>query len=136
MLTRCPVSSPGPCGTRRVYPFDQRAVSNSSLGYRFQTGSNASIDRQLAREFQTHANLDVLPGTTPGSSSTGGFPPSASSMSGPTTPYGHSMGHAVSGGLGLGRPLGAVPYIFRESDPAIPDSHMMYHVGSPLFCCC
>lgn len=94
MLTRCPVSSPGPCGTRRVYPFDQRAVSNSSLGYRFQTGSNASIDRQLAREFQTHANLDVLPGTTPGSSSTGGFPPSASSMSGPTTPYGHSMGHA------------------------------------------
>ncbi|KAJ9116131.1 hypothetical protein QFC20_000809 [Naganishia adeliensis] len=120
-------SDPGPGGTRRVYPFDQRAVSNFSLGYRFQTGSNASIDRQLARDFQTHANLDVLPGTTPGSSSTGGFLPSASSMSGPTTPYGHSMGHAVSGGLGLGRPLGAVPYIFRESDPAIPDSHMMYH---------
>lgn len=42
------------------------------------------------------------------------------------------MGNAVSGGLGLGRPLGAVPYIFRESDPAIPETHMMYHVG-PLF---
>lgn len=51
-------------------------------------------------------------------------------MSGPTTPYGHSIGHAVSGGMGLGRPVGpSVPYIYRESDSAFPESHMMYHVG-------
>jgi hypothetical protein len=139
----CP-SSPGPGGTRKPYAFDHRAASNSSihdrhasntsLGYRFQSGSNASIDRQLARDFQTRANLDVLSGTTPGSSSTGGFLPSASSVSGPTTPYGHTMGHAVSGGVGVGRPHGSaktssMPYFFRDSDSTMPDPHLVYTVG-------
>ncbi|GHJ89790.1 hypothetical protein NliqN6_6192 [Naganishia liquefaciens] len=134
-------SDPGPGGNRKQ-SYDLRAASNSSvhdpnaskssLGYRFQTGSNASIDRQLARDFQSRANLDVLSGTTPGSSSTGGYLPTASSVSGPTTPYGHTIGHAVAGGVGVGRPLGSsvtpsATYFFREPDLAIPEGQMVYN---------
>jgi hypothetical protein len=110
------ISSPGPGGSRRMYPFDHRAASNSSLGHRYHTGSNTSIDGQLARDFQAHASLAVHPGSGPFASSTsGGYGFVGTSVSGPTTPYGNPSGHAVSSGNGFGRPVHPpIPSLFRE----------------------
>ncbi|KAJ9118257.1 hypothetical protein QFC22_004168 [Naganishia vaughanmartiniae] len=110
-------SDPGPGGSRRMYPFDNRAASNSSLGHRYHTGSNTSVDGQLAREFQTHATLAVHPASGPFASSTsGGYGFIATSVSGPTTPYGNPSGHAVSAGNGFGRPVHpSIPSLFREN---------------------
>lgn len=116
-----------------MFPLDNRAASNSSLGHRYHNNSNTSVDGQLARDFQAHASLAVHSGSGPFASSTSGGYAFPTSVSGPTTPYGNPSGHAVSGGNGFGRHLhSTIPSIFRGntlSDPVSLDSQGSHHVS-------
>lgn len=82
--------------------------SNPSLSHLAQ--SNTSLG-QLAQDFATHANVQSGGGPYGSTSSLGRYAPSSSSMSGPTTPYGHPLSHAVARGDGAGRHNGMLPSI-------------------------
>jgi hypothetical protein len=76
-----------------------------------QMRSNPSLG-QLAQDFAAQANVTGSSSQAYGSSSSlGRYAPSSTSLSGPTTPYGHPLGHALSGGVGVGRHSGMLPSI-------------------------
>lgn len=118
--------SPGPTRSPRQYAYNPgRSTSTSSFNLRdLQMRSNPSLNHlaqsntslgQLAQDFATHANVQpsgLGSGPYGSTSSLGRYAPSSSaSMSGPPTPYGHPLSHAVARGDGTGRHAGMLPSI-------------------------